>query len=64
MITTLAGALIDGHILLSDWLLLIAAIVFVIATVVVAAATPKAWASWNVLASAGLALVAIALLVV
>jgi hypothetical protein len=60
----LAGALIDGHILLSDWLLLLAAIVFLVATVVVAVRSPRPWVDWSGLVSLGLAATAIALLVV
>jgi hypothetical protein len=59
-----AGSLIDGHILLSDWLLLIAAIVFVVAAIVIAVKTPKPWLDWSALTSVGLAAVAVALLVV
>jgi hypothetical protein len=59
-----AGNLIDGHILLSDWLLLIAAIVFVVAAIVVAVKTPRPWLDWSALTSIGLAAVAVALLVV
>jgi hypothetical protein len=62
--TMLAGNLIDGHILLSDWLLLIAAIVFLVATVVTAVKSPRPWLDWSGLVSLGLAAVAVALLVV
>jgi hypothetical protein len=64
MITLIAGNLIDGHILLSDWLLLLAAIVFIVAAIVVAVKTPKPWLDWSALTSVGLAAVAVALLVV
>jgi hypothetical protein len=61
-----AGNLIDGHILASDWLLLIAAIIFIAAAVVVVAVERKTrpWLDWSALTSVGLAAVAVALLVV
>jgi hypothetical protein len=62
--STLAGSLIDGHILLSDWLLLIAAILFAVAAVVIAVTTEKPWINWSGLVAVGLAAVAVALLVV
>jgi hypothetical protein len=61
---TLAGNLIDGHILLSDWLLLIAAIVFIVATVISFVRSPRPWQDYSGLVALGLAAVSVALLVV
>jgi hypothetical protein len=60
---TLADALISGHVLLADWLWLIAAVVFVVGAVIAASRAAKAWADTTVLTLAGLALTAVALLV-
>lgn len=64
----IAGTLIDGHILLSDWLLLIGAVLFVLAAVLslVVATTERprpAWLGHGFLIAAGLALVAVGWLV-
>jgi hypothetical protein len=64
MIPTIAGSLIDGHVLLSDWLLLIAAIVFIVAAIVVAVGKARPWLDWYALTSVALAAVAVGLLVV
>jgi hypothetical protein len=64
MITLIAGDLVHGHILLSDWLLLIAAIIFLVAAIVIAVKSPKPWLDWSALTSVGLAATAVALLVV
>lgn len=59
-----SSPLIDGHYLLSDWLLLLAAVLFVVAAIVVATRTPRPWRDWSAVVSVGLAATAIALLVV
>lgn len=54
----------SGHPGLSDWLLLIAAIVFVVAAVLAASTAPRpAWVNAAVLQLVGLALLAVAWLV-
>ena len=63
--TLIADALSSGHILLADWLFLIAAVLFLVAAVAYAPKTnmPKA-ATWAAsLVAAGLTLAAVALLV-
>lgn len=57
------ATLIDGHTLLSDWLLLAAAVVFVVGAVIAGSRAVKAWADTTTLLLAGLALVAAAWLV-
>lgn len=57
------ATLIDGHVLLSDWLLLIAAAVFVIAAVAAYVRQPVPRDIVPALVPIGLALVAVALLV-
>lgn len=65
MLTLLASApLIDGHNLLSDWLLIVAAALFSVAAIVIAATSERPWVDWSGLVAAGLAATAIALLVV
>lgn len=59
-----SSPLIDGHRLLSDWLLIVAAVAFVVAAVVVAARAPRPWRDWSAIVAVGLAAVAVALLVV
>jgi hypothetical protein len=59
-----AGNLIDGHILLSDWLLLLAAVVFIVATVISFVKSPRPWQDYSGLVALGLAALAVALLVV
>lgn len=63
-----AAALVSGHGLLSDWLLLIAAVLFVLEVVAIelAARTPPSGPTIGrgILIGVGLALVALALLVV
>jgi uncharacterized membrane protein YccC len=63
-LTLVASDLVHGHLLLSDWLLLIAAILFFIAAVVIAVTTDKPWLSWSGLVAVGLAATAIGLLVI
>jgi hypothetical protein len=64
---TLTSDLVHGHVLLADWLLLLAAILFAleVAAIVLADRTPPAGRAIGrgILAGAGLCLVAVALLV-
>ena len=57
----IAGSMIDGHILLADWLLLIGAIVFLVAAIAayVRQAVPRDWLP--VLVPLGLTLLTVAL---
>jgi hypothetical protein len=57
----IADALLSGHVLLADWLFLLAAIVFVVEVVAIVTARPAV--SRGILAGVGLALVAVGLLV-
>jgi hypothetical protein len=62
-----AGDLVHGHILLSDWLLLVAAVLFVldVAAIVLSARTPPAGPaiSRGILTGIGFALLAVAWLI-
>lgn len=64
---TLTADLVHGHVVLADWLLLFAAILFVleVGAIVLAGRTPPAGPAIGrgILAGAGLCLVAVALLV-
>lgn len=63
-LTLVAGDLVHGHLLLSDWLLLLAAFLFIVAAIVIAVTTDKPWINWSGLVAVGLAATAVALLVV
>jgi hypothetical protein len=58
---TVADALATGHVLLADWLFLLAAIVFVVEVVAIVTARPAV--SRGILSGVGLALLAVAWLV-
>lgn len=57
----IADALVTGHVLLADWLFLIAAIVFVVEVVAIVTARPAV--SRGIMSGVGLALLAVAWLV-
>lgn len=63
-----AGDLVHGHVLLSDWLLLLAAVLFAldVAAIVLAARTPPTGPaiSRGILVGVGFALLAVALLII
>lgn len=58
----IAGALVTGHVLLSDWLLLIAAVLFVADVAAIVSTRPSM--TRGILPGIALALVSVALLVV
>lgn len=57
----IADALVTGHVLLADWLFLIAAIVFVVEVLAIVTARPAV--SRGIMSGVGLALLAVAWLV-